>query len=139
AIGWHALPARVEGVIRARVERLDADLVEELRVGSVHGPAFGAEVVGRVLGCDGRQPVPRLAGAGEKEHQRLEGGQVARDGARRPPRLRSRHGLVHLSVYAGLSARDRARLREEVGAAREELDADDTTVVAVDLARHWDE
>jgi len=139
AIGWHALPARVEGVIRARLERLDPDLVEALRVGSVEGATFAAEVVARVLGCDARQLARRLSGAGEKEHQLLEGVEVARDGGRRLTRFRFRHDLFHRYVYAGLSPLDRALLHEEVGAALEELHADDTTVVAVDLARHWEE
>lgn len=138
-ISWHALPARVEGVIRTRLERLDPDLVEALQVGSVEGATFTAEVVARVLGVDARQLARRLSGAGEREHQLIEGVELARVGDRRLARFRFRHDLFHRYLYAGLSGLDRAMLHEEVGAALEELHAADPSAVAVELARHYGE
>ncbi|HEX7040241.1 MAG TPA: AAA family ATPase [Trueperaceae bacterium] len=138
-ITWHALPARVEGVIRTRLERLDPDLVEALQVGSVEGATFTAEVVARVLGVDARQLTRRLSGEAERAHQLLEGVELARVGGRRLARFRFRHDLFQRYLYGGLTGLDRAVLHEEVGTALEELHAEETGAVAVELARHFEE
>ncbi len=138
-ISWPTLPARVEGVIRTRLERLDSDLVEALQVGSVEGSTFTAEVVARVLGVDARQLTRRLSGEGERAHHLLEGVELARVGARRLARFRFRHDLFQRYLYGGLTGLDRAVLHEEVGLALEELHAEDTGPVAVELARHFEE
>jgi adenylate cyclase len=136
---WHALPARVEGVIRTRLERLDAELREALQVASVEGPTFNAEVVAAVLGVDARQLTRRLSGEAEKLHQLVEGVELARIGGRRLARFRFRHDLFQRYLYNGLSGLDRTMVHEEVGIALEELHGGDTAAIAVELARHFEE
>src|SRR5262245_31109896 len=48
AIDWHTLPAKVEGVIEKRMQRLEQDLRSILTIASVEGETFTAEVVARV-------------------------------------------------------------------------------------------
>lgn len=138
AIAWNALPARVEGVIRSRLERMDRELVEALQVGSVEGATFTAEVAARALGADPRRLARRLGAEAERVHQLLAGVEIARVGGNRLTRFRFRHDLFQRYLYAGLSGMDRAMLHEEVGKALEELYASDTGVVAVELARHFE-
>ena len=47
AVDWELLPARVEGVIETRVNRLEEELREALTIASVEGEQFTAEVVAR--------------------------------------------------------------------------------------------
>lgn len=138
-LNWHALPARVEGVIRTRFERLDSDLREALQVGSVEGATFSVEVVAKVLNVDARQLVRRLSGEAEKLHQLVEGVELTRVPGGRLARFRFRHDLFQRFLYNGLSGLDRAMLHEEVGAALEELHGDEAGRLAVELARHFEE
>ena len=50
ALDWDTLPARVEAAIAERVDRLSRPLVDALRVASVEGEEFTAEIVAHVLG-----------------------------------------------------------------------------------------
>ena len=53
-LDWETLPARVEAVIAERIGRLAQPLQSALRVASVEGETFTAEVVAQVQ-CSGRQ------------------------------------------------------------------------------------
>jgi hypothetical protein len=59
-IDWAQLPSRVEGVISARISRLPAHLLELVKVASVMGEEFIAEVVARVLRQEERTVVRQL-------------------------------------------------------------------------------
>ena len=54
-LDWHILPARVEGIIKERIGRLVPPLQELLRIASVAGETFGAEIVAHVQGVDEQQ------------------------------------------------------------------------------------
>lgn len=136
---WHALPARVEGVIRTRFERLDADLREALQVGSVEGATFTVEAAAKVLSVDARQLARRLSNEAERLHQVVEGVELARVNGRRLARFRFRHDLFQRYLYNGLSGLDRAMLHEEVGVTLEELHGDEAPAIAGELARHFEE
>ena len=51
-LDWETLPARIEGAIGERIERLPLPLQETLKAASVEGETFTAEVVARVQGLD---------------------------------------------------------------------------------------
>ena len=64
-LDWDTLPPRVEGIVHARIGRLDNDLRDLLSVASVEGEAFTAQVVARVQGLSDRQgTAPAIPGAG---------------------------------------------------------------------------
>ena len=52
-LDWEVLPARVEGVIEERLSQLPPRLRELLRVASVQGEEFGAEVLADLVGEHG--------------------------------------------------------------------------------------
>jgi len=62
ALDWESLPPRVEGAIGQRIGRLSEPWQQELRVASVQGEVFTAEVLARVQSGDVRDTVQRLSG-----------------------------------------------------------------------------
>ncbi len=134
---WDALPARVEGVIRTRFERLDPDLREALQVGSVEGASFTVEVVAKVLDIDARLLRRRLSNEAEKMHRLVENVELSRVGEQRLTLFRFRHDLFQRYLYGSLTGMDRAMLHEEVGVALEELYGGEAPVIAAELARHF--
>lgn len=136
-LAWQTLPARVEGVIGERIGRLDGSLQELLRVASVEGEEFSAEVAAHVLGQDRREVVRRLGRELEKKHQLVQALGVRQDGSSRLSRYRFRHILIQNYLYNGLDEVERAYQHEAVGAALENLYDEDADAVAVQLARHF--
>jgi predicted ATPase/DNA-binding SARP family transcriptional activator len=139
ALDWETLPARVEAAIAERIDRLDAPSREALRVASVEGETFTAEVVARVRSADEREMVERLSGQLERRHRLVRAQEIQRLGMRRLSRYRFRHILFQNYLYQGLDPVERAYLHEGVGAALEELCGEETEHVAVTLARHFQE
>lgn len=136
---WAALPARIEGVIRIRLERVETSLREALTVGSIEGSTFTAEVVAAVLDTDARSLTARLSGEAERRHHLIEGVELRRVAGQRLLRYRFRHSLFQQYLYNDLSPMDRAYLHEQVGTALEALHGNRAGELAVELARHFRE
>lgn len=142
ALDWETLPARVEAVIGERVERLPEPLQAALRVACVQGEEFSAEVVARVLGTEERDMVQRLSGELDRKHHLLRAQAIDRLGSQRVSRYRFRHYLCQKYLYDNLDPVERAYLHEDVGNVLEEFYGDvdqETTAIAVQLARHYQE
>jgi DNA-binding winged helix-turn-helix (wHTH) protein/tetratricopeptide (TPR) repeat protein len=138
-IDWNSLPGRVEGAVAARIERLPDELRDLLAVASVEGEEFTAEVAARVLGVDTREVVHRLGRELAARHRLV----VAR-GVRALARGRlSVFGFAHVLfqryLYGALDVVERLHLHGRVGVALEALHGGDIEVVAVQLARHFEE
>jgi predicted ATPase len=137
-LNWEILPARIEGVIGERISRLPPDLQEALKVASVEGEAFTAEVVARVQAIDEREMVRQLSGALDKQHRLVRGRGSQRLGAQRLSRYRFRHILFQRYLYNSLDEVERDYQHEAVGNELESLYGDQTEEVAVALARHFE-
>jgi predicted ATPase len=138
ALDWEALPTRVEAVIADRLGRLAEPARELLRVASVEGETFTAEVVARVLGANEREVVRQL-GRLDREH-RLVGAQgMRRVSGGRLSLYRFRHILFQRYLYNSLGEGERAYLHEDVGTGLEALYGEATEVAALQLARHFQE
>jgi DNA-binding SARP family transcriptional activator/tetratricopeptide (TPR) repeat protein len=137
ALDWETLPARVEAVIAERVGRLAEPSQEALRVASVEGETFTAEVVAQVLATDRQAMVKRLSGELDREHRLVRAQGLERSEAGCLSRYRFRHILFQRYLYSSLDPVERAYLHEAVGIALEGLrgEAD----VAPQLARHFQE
>lgn len=138
AIDWELLPARVEGVIETRVDRLDEALRDTLSVASVEGERFTAEVVARLRELPARDLVRLLSGELDKRHRLVRAEGVQRAGAQRLSLYRFRHNLIYRYLYRRLDEAERAYLHEDVGRVLEELHAGDTAPVAALLAAHFE-
>jgi adenylate cyclase len=138
-LDWDALPARVEGVIEERIERLAVDLRAALTVASVEGEEFTAEVVAQVRAVEARELVRRLSEELQREHRLVRAEGLRRLEARRLALYRFEHNLFQKYLYNGVDAVERAYLHEDVGNALEALYREQTDQVAVQLARHFEE
>ena len=110
------VPALVQGILQARLDRLDHPARETIAVAAVIGRRFGMPLLERVVD-------PETLPGALSELQRLE---LIFEERRRPyPEYRFRHGLVQEAAYAGLTEADRQALHGRVGRALEELAGDD--------------
>lgn len=138
-LDWQKLPARVEGAIGERISRLAQPLRELLRVASVEGEEFTAEVAARVLGVDVQVVVRQLSRELDKRHQLIQAQGLKREGALRLSRYRFRHILIQRYLYQSLDEVERVHLNEAIGNAFEALYAEQTDPIAIQLAWHYQE
>ena len=141
-LGWDAFPAKVEGVIEKRIDRLDIDLREVLTVASVEGESFTAEVIARVLRVEEQALMRQLSGQLDKQHRLVRATGIERLGAKRLSHYRFRHSLFQRYLYTSLDEIERAYRHEAVGDELEELYAsqpEELEAVAGQLARHFHE
>jgi DNA-binding SARP family transcriptional activator len=140
ALDWGTLPARVEAAIAERVGRLSETSRAVLRVASVEGEEFTAEVVARVLGTSDRDLVTRLSSELDRRHRLVRAQSIRRVGSRRVSRYRFRNFLFQKYIYDDLDDVERAYLHEDVGTEVEGLyedQAPETAAIAPELARHF--
>jgi DNA-binding SARP family transcriptional activator len=103
------LPDDVRAVISRRLQRLDGDAVEWLRVAAVIGRDFDAWLLEGVLGFEEDRFLAALDEA-------LAAGLVAESPVD-PGRYGFSHTLIRETLYEGMSAARRARLHRRVGTA----------------------
>jgi DNA-binding SARP family transcriptional activator/predicted ATPase len=145
ALDWETLPARVEAVIAERIGRLAEPLRAALRVASVEGEVFTAEVVARVRAADEGEVVRRLSDELDRRHRLVRAQAIERLGSRRVSRYRFRNYLFQKYLYDNLDEVERAYLHEDVGNVLEELYGDQASeiaaiaAIAVQLAWHFQE
>jgi len=161
ALDWETLPAQVEAVIAERIGRLSEPLQGALRVASVEGEVFTAEVVARVRGSDEREVVDHLSGELDRRHrlvraqgiQRMDGQRPSASSGQHPSassgrrlsHYRFRHILFQRYLYSSLDEVERAHLHEAVGNTLEVLYQGQTeamaaiVAVAPQLAWHFQE
>jgi DNA-binding SARP family transcriptional activator/predicted ATPase len=139
ALDWETLPARVDAATSERIGRLPQPLQAALRVASVEGEDFTAEVVARVLGTGDRDLVHSLSAELDRRHRLVRALALQRVGSRRLSRYRFRHDLFQRYLYDNLDEVERGYLHEDVGNALELLHGDQAREIAVQLARHFEE
>lgn len=140
ALKWEILPARVEGVIGERIGRLPTRLQEALKIASVEGERFTAEVVARLLAVDERLMVRQLSGELDQQHRlvNVQGSERLGPGGPRLSHYRFRHILFQRYLYHSLDEAEHVYLHEAVGHELERLYGEQTEAVAVELARHFE-
>jgi predicted ATPase len=146
ALDWDRLPARVEAAIAERIGRLAQPLRAALRVASVEGELFTAEVVSQVQATDQHEILRRLSRELDKKHRLVRAQSIQRTSGQLVSRYRFRHGLFQRYLYGSLDQVERAHLHDRVGAALEELHGAQESVlranimeVAPQLALHFRE
>ena len=142
ALAWETLPACVEAVISERIGRLAELLQAVLRVASVEGEVFTAEVIARVRAVDAGELVGRLSSELDRRHRLVHAHGIQRMDGQRLSRYRFRHILFQRYLYGGLDEVERAHLHQAVGTALEALYKDqieEMAAIAGQLARHFEE
>jgi tetratricopeptide (TPR) repeat protein len=140
ALNWTELPSRVEGVIEERVERLEDDLKGILRVASVEGQEFTAQVIARLKTLDELELFDRLHDELEQKHNLIHE-QGERDvGSHILDHYRFTHNLFQQHLYhRELSRAQRRKLHSRIGSLLENLYGEELDAVVLQLARHFEE
>jgi DNA-binding SARP family transcriptional activator len=140
ALDWESLPARVEAVIAERIRRLDEPSQETLRIASVEGEEFTAEVLAQVSGMDERPLLRQLSGELDRQHRLVAAQRIQRIDGLCLSRYRFRHILFQKYLYGRLDEVEQAHLHEKVGQALERLYAGhpaEMAEITPQLARHF--
>ncbi len=138
-LDWDALPTRVEAVIKQRLGRLDGALRDILSVASVQGETFTAQIVARLQDLSERQLLHRLSQELQQRHRLVRDQGEVMAGNKRLSRYQFGHVLVQQYLYDRLSPGERRLLHNEIAAILEELYAEHTDEITVQLARHYAE
>jgi len=134
------LPARVEAVIGERVARLDQLLQEALRVSSVEGETFTAEVTAQVLATNEQEILSRLSSELDRKHQLVRAQSIQRMNGQLISSYRFQHILLQRFLYSSLDEVERVRYHEAVGNTLEALyehQPEALQAISVKLARHY--
>ncbi len=137
-IAWQTLPARVEGVIAARIVSLLPEWRRMLTVASVEGDECTAQVVARIFGIPEAEVVRRFSGALTRQHHLLVPLGVQTVGDTGLARYRFRHLLFQTYLYEQLDPVEQAQTHLQVGEALETLYGERTPEISLALARHFE-
>jgi tetratricopeptide (TPR) repeat protein len=138
ALDWNALPARAEGVIEERINRLRDELRDILTIASVQGETFTAQVIGKLQEITERQLLKTLSQELDRQHRLVSEESVERVGSTRVSQFRFRHQMFQKYFYDNLGESERELLHEDVASILESLYGDRTDMVAIQLARHYE-
>jgi predicted ATPase len=136
-LDWTTLPPRVEGVIQKRIGRLPTELRRALRVASVEGETFTAEVMARVQAVDEQELIRRLSAELVRQHRLVTSPSVEWVGSRPLSRYRFRHHVFQQYLYQTLDEVERMHLHQAVGRTLETLYGEQVGRVAGQLAQHF--
>jgi len=125
-----AIPATVQSLLGARIDRLGTDVKDVLQIAAVIGKQFDENLLRAVTACDERVLVTALAVLGEAELVHEVTGHAGR-------RYAFRHPLTQEVAYHGQLGDQRARVHASVAAALETLMADRLGEHAALIAHHW--
>jgi serine/threonine protein kinase/tetratricopeptide (TPR) repeat protein len=139
ALNWESLPVRVEAMIAERMGRLGERELSVLRVASVQGETFSAEVVGRVVEVEEGEMIRCLSGVLDRRHRLVSAQGIRRSNGQRISSYRFRHILFQKYLYNSLDAVERSHLHQAVGSALQALYGQESVEIAVELARHFQE
>lgn len=137
ALNWKILPARVDAVIRERIDRLPETLQETLKIASVEGEVFHTKVAASVRVVDEWTIVRQLSGPLTKQHRLVKALGRQPLGEQLLSRYQFRHILFQQYLYNGLDDVEKPILHEKVGFFLEQMYANQTKKVAAELARHF--
>ena len=151
-LDWTRLPARIQGVIQERIDRLESSLRQILDYASVQGERFAAEVIANLQQVAGRELVAVLSGELSRRHQLIApvgtvrltadrqltaGPAGAQVPAGRISLYRFTHNLVQKYLYNQMDPIELNYLHEDVGLLLEQVYAADLGSVAAQLAWHF--
>ena len=140
-LNWATLPMRVEVVIEQRIQRLPVECQESLKVASVIGEEFAAEIVALVASEPPQPVIQRLSDLLVTRHRLLKSLGSRRLRTQRLSQYKFQHILFQNYLYALLDEGQRSYLHEAVGAVVETIYAEDPDLLAataVQLAHHFE-
>jgi DNA-binding SARP family transcriptional activator/tetratricopeptide (TPR) repeat protein/energy-coupling factor transporter ATP-binding protein EcfA2 len=140
-LNWEKIPGRIEAVIAERIGRLKQPMKEVLRVASVEGEVFTAEILAKILEIDPREMLSCLSTELEKKHRLIKADSIQRRNGQLLSSYRFQHNLFQKYLYSSMDEIERVHLHENVGRALEDLykDKEGKFSIAPQLVRHFRE
>lgn len=136
-LAWEILPARVEGLLKERIQRLPTQLQELLQIASVAGETFCAEILAPIQGSNEREIIAQLGTILDRQ-QRLLNVQGSRQiGSAQFSHYRFRHILFQQYLYNTLDPIQRLYLHRAIANALSERYGPQANTIAPQLARHY--
>ncbi len=135
---WDALPARIEAVIQNRIDPLPSRLKEMLRIASVEGEEFTAEVVAEATGQDLESVLRDLSHELDERHSLVRAIGIQRVQDQGVSRYRFRHHLFQDYVYRSLDSVIKPHSHQRVGEALDRLYGNGCEEIAHRLAKHFE-
>ncbi|MBE9473514.1 MAG: AAA family ATPase, partial [Chloroflexi bacterium] len=120
-LNWDELPVRVEAVIAERIGHLPKDYQDLLRIASVEGEQFTAEILARIQGKEELDVIHILSQKISKLHRLVIAQSRKQIRGQNLSQYRFRHFLYQKYLYNQLDEVEKAYLHEKVGSALEEL------------------
>jgi len=136
-LAWDSLPARVEGVIEERLNRLEEQQRRFLSVASVEGETFTSEVVAKVDHAALLELIRELGSELEKRHHLVASAGMERLATARLTFFRFSHNLFCSYLYRSMGEVEKIYLHEAVGNALEELYGSQAEAISEQLAIHF--
>jgi predicted ATPase/DNA-binding SARP family transcriptional activator len=139
-LDWDTLPARVEAVIAERIRHLPPASQALLRLGSVEGDVFTAEVLAGVSGIKEQDVIETLSQETGKRHRLVAVHNQKQAGGRIFSQYRFRHFLYQKYLYQQLDAAEKHYLHHQIGSALESFFGQDLRrypEISHQLARHF--
>jgi len=138
SLDWSKLPARVEGVIEERINRLQIEFQEILTIASVEGETFTAQVISRLQEIAERRLLKQLTQELDRQHRLVSEEGSKRVGVTRISKFRFRHHMFQKYIYENLGESEREQLHEDVASVLEDLYEERRGRVSVQLAHHYE-
>lgn len=135
---WETLPDKVGGVVEERIDRLEEEELREiLRVASVQGKDFTAQVVAHVRQIEEPQLLWKLSEELERRHCLVKELSEFKVGSQTLSAYEFAHPLFQQYLYNRLGYGYRRDLHARIARRLEELYAGRTGEIAPELARHY--
>jgi tetratricopeptide (TPR) repeat protein len=138
SLDWKQLPARVEGVIEERIQRIRSEVQELLTIASVEGETFTVQVVSRLQQVNERELLKVLSQELDRQHRLVSEAGIERLGTMRISQFRFRHEMFQRYFYEHLGESERELMHEDVASVLEAIYVGQTDKVAVRLAHHFE-
>jgi tetratricopeptide (TPR) repeat protein len=138
-LNWETLPARLEGMIAERIDRLEDAERQILKAASVEGETFTAEIVAQALSVDADETVRLLSNELDKRHHLVNAQNIREVNGQRLSTYRFRHILFQRYLYNSLDTVERPRLHQAIGTTLQNLYGEGKEEIAGQLALHFRE
>jgi DNA-binding SARP family transcriptional activator len=137
SLNWDFLPPKVETAIAERLRNIPQQSLDLLKIASIEGERFTAEVAAKVQGMDEQQVIKILSTELDRRYKLIQADSSRGVNGRRLSRYRFRHILFQRYLYNQLDVVERARLHEQVGGVLEEHCSGMLWEIAIQLAHHF--
>ncbi len=139
-LDWSILPARVEAVIKERIDRLDQEPQEMLAIACVEGEVFTAQVVAHVHQRGERSTLRTLSRELESRHKLVREQEEIQTRNGTLSRYKFGHVLFQEYIYKKrLSSGERRLLHGDVASALEKLFEGEVEEIVLQLGHHFSE